>query len=157
MKRVVILLFFFVVLTSITQNKIPELNRKITDYVNSVIGKQVDRGECWDLAYQALTRNNAKWDKEFKYGKLLNPWKDNVFPGDLIHFKNVRISYQKDQMVYIETMKQHTAIIYRVLGTGIYEIAHQNNKFSGRKVGLSKLDLDTIVKGKVFLYRPVPG
>jgi len=51
-------------------------------------------------------------------------------------------------------MEQHTAIVYKVLGNGIFEIAHQNTDFSGRKVGISKLNINHIVKGKIFFYRP---
>ncbi len=146
-----IALFF----SSFTGEEIPNLNKRIVDYVQTVIGKQVDRGECWDLAYQALNRNNAEWDGQFKYGKRLNPDKDRIFPGDIIQFKNVKISYSIGQMIYKEQMDQHTAIIYKVKGENIFDIAHQNNSFSGRKVGVSTLDLKNIVRGKVFIYRPV--
>ena len=146
----IVFLFF-----SFTGEEIPKLNKRIVDYVQTVIGKQVDRGECWDLAYQALNRNNAEWDGQFKYGKRLNPDKDRIFPGDIIQFKNVKISYSIGQMIYKEQMDQHTAIIYKVKGKNIFDIAHQNNSFSGRKVGVSTLDLKNIVRGKIFIYRPV--
>ena len=140
-----------------SDDKIPDLNKKIISYVESVIGKQVDRGECWDLAYQALTRNNAEWDGQFKYGRLLNPKKETVLPGDIIQFKNVKVQYAKGQMIYVETMDQHTAIVYKVLERNHFQLAHQNTQFSGRKVGLSEFNLDHVVKGKVWIYRPVPG
>jgi hypothetical protein len=142
------------------QNHIPETNKKIVKYVESVIGKTVDRGECWDLANEALILVNAKWDHEFKYGKLLNPKKDTIYPGDIIQFKNVKTEIKtvhKDGSYEIqrETMGQHTAIVYKVNEKGDYEIAHQNTGFSGRKVGLSKLVLKNIKKGKIWIYRPV--
>jgi hypothetical protein len=62
----------------------------VVEYVESVIGEQVDRGECWDLAYQALTRIDAKWDGKYKYGREINPKRREVFPGDIIQFKNVK-------------------------------------------------------------------
>jgi hypothetical protein len=73
------------------QDTLPPLNRAVLQYVESVIGKKVDRGECWDLANQALTRINAKWDHQFKYGRLLNPQKDTIYPGDIIQFKDVLV------------------------------------------------------------------
>ncbi len=140
-----------------SEEPLPELNKKIIAYVESVIGTQVDRGECWDLAYQALNRNNAVWDGAFKFGKLLNPDKENVLPGDIIQLKNVKVQYTREQMIYVETMKQHTAIVYEILGKNHFKIAHQNTRFSGRKVGLSEFNLNHVVKGKVWIYRPVPG
>lgn len=134
---------------------IPELNRKIVEYVESVIGEQVDRGECWDLAFQALNRNNAEWDGQYKYGKELNIKKDQLLPGDIIQFKNVKVQYRDGNTIYKETMAHHTAIVYKVLDGGVLELAHQNTGFSGRKVGLSNLDLETVTSGKMWFYRPV--
>lgn len=142
------------------QDTLPPLNRAVIQYVETVIGKKVDRGECWDLANQALTRINATWDHHFKYGKLLNPQKDTIFAGDIIQFKDVlveTITHHDDGSVSIskETMGQHTAIVYRVNAPGDYQIAHQNTSFSGRTVGISRLVLKNIKKGKYWIYRPV--
>ena len=139
------------------QDKMPQANAEIVKYVTSVIGKKVDRGECWDIANQALTRVNGKWDHKFVYGKLLDPKRDVVFPGDIIQFKNVVLEYTlpSGKGKATETMKQHTAIVYRVISADEYELAHQNTGFSGRKVGLSTINLKTVKKGKLFIYRPV--
>jgi len=136
------------------QDRIPYLNKQIIEYVKTTIGTTVGRGECWDLANQALTQINAEWDHEYKYGKPLNPKKDTIYPGDLIQFEGVKIKYKQGNTTYTETMEHHTAIIYRVIKKGVYELAHQNTGFSGRKVGLSTLDISTIVNGKVSIYRP---
>jgi hypothetical protein len=145
---------------AIPRDTLPPLNREVINYVESVIGKKVDRGECWDLANQALTRINAQWDHQFKYGKLLNPSKDTIYPGDIIQFKDVLVEYvtHKDDGSIVttkETMGQHTAIVYRVNGPGDFQIAHQNTNFSGRKVGISRLVLKNIKKGKYWIYRPI--
>ncbi|MFC2152569.1 hypothetical protein ACFLSE_08580 [Bacteroidota bacterium] len=141
-------------LTSLAQNNTPELNKEIVKYVESVIGKKVDRGECWDLANQALILVNADWDKAYVYGNSIDPTKDKVFPGDLIQFKNVKVQYTEGNATYTELMAHHTAVVYKVLEKGIYEIAHQNTQFSGRKVGISKLNLNHVIKGKLYFYRP---
>lgn len=147
------LLFIFSV-QAWSQKGAPELNKKIIKYVNSVMGKQVDRGECWDLANQALTRNNAEWNGEYVYGKEINPEKDEVFPGDIIQFEKVKVRYTVGNAITTETMGHHTAIVYKVYSKGKFQLAHQNTGFSGRKVGLSDLELANVIKGKMKFYRP---
>jgi len=156
-RSILFLIFFLPVTQVIAQENIPELNKRIIEYTESVIGKQVDRGECWDLAYQALNRFNAQWDGKFQYGKLINPKREPVLPGDIIQFKNVKIRYQITNTTYTEFMKQHTAIVYKVKRKNIFTIAHQNTEFSGRKVDLSDLNLTNVVKGDVKIYRPISG
>jgi hypothetical protein len=137
------------------EETLPPLNSKIIEYVESVIGTQVDRGECWDLAFQALNRIDASWDGKYKYGKQINPKRAEVFPGDIIQFRDVKVRYRTGNTVYTETMAHHTAIVYRVLEDGVFELAHQNTGFSGRTVGLSNLDLSTVISGRMWFYRPV--
>ena len=138
----------------LAQEEIPELNKQILEYVESVIGKKVDRGECWDLANQALIKANADWDKRYVYGNKVNPKDDLIFPGDLIQFENVKLKYTEGNVTYTELMTHHTAVVYKVIKKGVYEIAHQNTEFSGRKVGISKLNTNYIVKGNIYFYRP---
>ncbi len=149
-----LILFLSSSLNLVAQNNIPKLNKEIINYVESVIGTQVERGECWDLANQSLIKVDADWDREYKYGKKIDPKKDKVYPGDLIQFENVKVKYTKGNATYTEIMEHHTAIVYKVLGKGVYELAHQNTEFSGRKVGISKFDINTVVQGKMKFYRP---
>lgn len=140
------------------QEGIPQLNQQIVNYVSTTIGTKVNRGECWDLASEALNRNNADWDMKYEYGERYNPKKENVLPGDLIQFESVTVQYKKGIVTYTETMGHHTAIVYRVIDQEqkIFELAHQNTDFSGRKVGLSEFNLSNVTKGKIMFYRPVP-
>ena len=147
MKRLITLLVIvtlFISANSAFGQELPPLNKKIIDYVTTVIGKKVDRGECWDLANRALTDNNADWDGEYKYGRRIDPKKDIVMPGDIIQFENVKVVYKKDNTTTTEMMPHHTAIVYKVISTGVYELAHQNTGFSGRKVGLSEFNLENM-------------
>ncbi len=139
---------------------IPKLNKKMVEYIDKVIGRQVDRGECWDLAAAALDYSGAYLDRTdekniYKFGKAINPLKEDVFPGDIIQFENVTLQYETSNAVYTENMPHHTAIVYKVMGPGHFQIAHQNTSFSGRKVGLSELNLSDVNKGKLIFYRPV--
>ncbi len=157
MKRKTALLFAFTLLIGISiQAQTPTLNQKIINYVAAQIGKKVDRGECWDLAYEALTRSKCDWDGKFTYGKKLNLKKDTIYPGDIIQFTNVTIKYTVNRTVFKETFKQHTAIVYQVISPGNYKIVHQNNAFSGKKVGLSDLKLSNKTTGTIEIYRPQP-
>lgn len=137
----------------------PNLNARIIEYVNTVIGKQVARGECWDLAAASLDYAGAYLDRSsqksiYVFGKVINPKKDKIFPGDIVQIENVKIEYSKGNMIYTENMIHHTAIIYEVLDVDIYNIAHQNTSFSGKKVGISELNLRNIKKGELTFYRP---
>jgi len=149
------LIFCFSIFNKINaQTHTPELNKQVLSYVQSVIGKKVERGECWDLANQALILINADWDKKYVYGNKIDPKTEKVFPGDMIQFENVKTQYKKGNTTYTELMPHHTAIVYKVLGKGIFEIAHQNTEFSKRKVGISQLNLNYIITGDIYFYRP---
>lgn len=154
MKYLYLLILFFS-----WNSNIPRLNQKVIEYVDTVIGKKVDRGECWDLAAAALGHAGAYLDRSsqksiYIFGKILNPKKDTVFPGDIIQLENVKLEYKKGNAIYTESMTHHTAIIYEVLGNEHYKIAHQNTSFSGKKVGISELNLKNNKKGKITFYRP---
>src|SRR4051812_49312904 len=69
-------------------NDEPELNKKIIDFVNSKMNKTVGRGECWDLAAQALNTTGASWDKNFGFGKEIHLKKDCIYPGDIMQFED---------------------------------------------------------------------
>ena len=150
----------YLVLTLIFINpNIPVANKKIIEFVDNAIGKQVGRGECWDLASAALDYSGAYFDRSSKktiyiFGKKINPKYEKVYPGDIIQIEKVKIEYTKGNTIHTETMAHHTAIIYEVPEKGVYQIAHQNTSFSGRKVGLSQLRMKDIKSGTITFYRP---
>ncbi|UXX80528.1 hypothetical protein N7E81_05370 [Reichenbachiella carrageenanivorans] len=140
--------------------ELPTLNAKVIEYVDSVMGTKVDRGECWDLAAKALAYSGAYFDRSSLktisiYGRKLNPKKEEVLPGDMIQFENVELQWKVDNTTFSAAMGQHTAIVYQVNGTGDYEIAHQNTSDWGKKVGVSNFNLNHVTKGKVMIYRPI--
>jgi len=157
MKKIALLLL----LTSFTfKAELPELNAKIVEYLGTVMGKKVDRGECWDLAAGALAYSGAYFDRSSMktvtiYGRRVDPKKEEVFPGDLIQFENVKLEWKDGNTTYQETMGQHTAVVYKVNASMNYEIAHQNTSEWGKKVGVSNFRLDRMTKGKVMIYRPI--
>jgi hypothetical protein len=138
-----------------TTDSVPELNKKVIAYINTRINKKVATGECWDVAAEALKYAGATWDGMYKFGKEVNYKKEAVLPGDIIQFENVVLNYQVGDRKFTEKMAHHTAVIYEVKDKDNFTLAHQNNGYSGRKVGLSPLDITTVTKGKFKIYRPV--
>lgn len=135
-------------------DSVPPLNKQMINYVNGKLKKQVGTGECWEFAAEALDQSGAKWDGNYVFGRKIDDSKDCVYPGDIIQFEGVQLKYYKDGSEYIDKMNHHTAIVYAVKNDGVYDIAHQNNIFSGRKVGVNEMDLRNIIKGKYTIYRP---
>ena len=133
----------------------PELNRQVLQFVKQKLNKKVGRGECWDLAAEALNSSGAKWDNSYGFGKKVDPKKDSIFAGDIIQFDGVHIRYQKGKTIFEERLDHHTAVVFEVLDKGIFRIAEQNTSAHGRKVALGKLDLSSVIKGKYQFYRPV--
>src|SRR6185369_362308 len=98
-------------------DSLPELNQQILDFVNAHLKKKVGRGECWDLAAEALDQAGAKWNHKYKYGIRINPDSAAVFPGDIIQFEGVKLAFVKDGKKSWEQMYHHTAVIYSIKGT----------------------------------------
>src|SRR4051812_42947430 len=94
---------------------VPPLNKEIVAYVKTQVNKKVGRGECWDLAAEALNTTGADWDKDYGFGDKVNVKKNEcVFPGDIIQFEKVRLDYRNGNSIYCENLAHHTAIIYEV-------------------------------------------
>lgn len=149
-----------VVLTAFTSprkkcDNTPALNKSIVKFVKKKIGKKVGRGECWDLAAEVLNKVEATWDGLYKYGKQVYVKKECIYPGDIIQFEKVVIKYVENGVPYKEKMPHHTAVVYEVKAKGDFVLAHQNTGAFGKKVGLSSLNVDNIIRGKYMIYRPI--
>lgn len=134
---------------------IPALNQRIVDYTVAQEGKKVDRGECWDLAAQALNGAGAKWDGMYGFGRAYDPKKEPVLPGDIVQFEGVTMEHRTESSITQFSFMKHTAVVVAVQATGEVTIMHQNFGKAGRKVSSLRLLLSDVVKGKLFFYRPV--
>jgi hypothetical protein len=134
---------------------IPELNREIVNFVRGKLNQRVGRGECWDLAAEALNHAGAAWDKRYGFGREVNPGRECVFPGDIMQFEGVTVKYQKGGYFYEEMMTRHTAVVFEVKDDASFLMAEQNTSAGGKKVTLNPLELKNIVKGKYRIYRPL--
>jgi hypothetical protein len=136
-----------------------DINDCIMSYVNSVMGKTVGRGECWDLAQEALDGCGADWNRPWIFGTLLDPDKDTVKPGDIIQFKSVKLVEKFPDggtKWQVFGAPDHTAVISAVQGLRQYTLAHQNTE-GKRFVIVSSVNLNLMTSGRYRIYRPVAG
>ena len=140
--------------TIISCDTTPAIKKKIIDFVITKIGKKVGKGECWDVAAEALNSVGAKWDGNYKFGTEVNYKKDCVYPGDILQFEGVTLKYEIGTKHYIESLAHHTAIVYEVKGKEDLVMADQNTGRSGKKVGLSPFKFEDMTKGKFKIFRP---
>ena len=142
------------------QKAIPDINKKVIKYVDTVIDETVGGGECWDLADLALTAAGAQFDKSSRktiyiFGKRYNPDQDMILPGDFIQFEDVTVSYTNGNKIFTENYNHHTAIVYKINSDKSLQLAHQNTSFAGRKVALSDFNTKNVEKGKLYFYHPI--
>ncbi len=141
--------------TPIPCGQTPELNTSIISFVGANMKKKVGRGECWDLAAEALNKIEAKWDGNSKFGKEVNYKKECIYPGDIVQFEGVVLKYKQDEKYFIEKLEHHTAIIFEVKEKDSFVIADQNTRFSGKTVGTHNFDVKALTKGSFKIYRPI--
>lgn len=149
--------------THTVKNKLPanfqglELNGKVIEFIDKVLGTSVGHGECWDLAQEALDTNLADWTRPTNFGRPLNPATSEIKAGDIIQFRTLSITEQLPDGGTRRTTfgtPDHTAIIYKVLGKKHYILAHQN--FEGKRtVSKSTINLTNVTGGQYRLFRPV--
>ncbi len=132
----------------------PALNKRIVELADAKMNKKVGTGECWDLAEMVLDQTGADWDGYEEFGKLINHKTDCIYAGDIIQFKNVKITWEDGVYTYEEEMKHHTAIVHEVLEDGNIILIHQNTGQHGRKVGTTLFRIKDMKKGKIMVYRP---
>lgn len=156
MKKLTLIIFTFITSSTFAQEIfLPPLNARVIQFVNKNIGKKVDKGECWDLAFRALEAADAKLIDTYIFGEVVKKGQV-VYSGDIIQFEKVRlVTEQKDGTIIIQDIPHHTAIVYEVLGNLNFSVADQNNGISGKKVSVNPLNLNDIIKGKYTIFRPI--
>lgn len=144
-----IFLFFLFALNIAKAQEQTLVAKKIIAYCDTNKGKKVGKGECWDLAKEALNAAGAIWTPPYEFGKELTK-RDFVLAGDIIQFEKVKIIYPDNAW---KELPHHTAIIYKVISPGKYILAEQNTN-GKRFVVFTEIDLSYIKKGKYTVYRP---
>lgn len=134
------------------QPPVANLNTKVVEFARSRLGQQVGRGECWDLAYQALNAAGAKLPGTGGYGwTQFGVAVPTAIPGDIIQFEGVKFVYLNGSW---NNMAHHTAIVERVNGA-VIDLLHQNSN-GVRSPTRGTIDLRAKTQGTLTIYRPQP-
>ncbi|NQV29026.1 MAG: CHAP domain-containing protein [Rhodopirellula sp.] len=129
---------------------ISEIQREVVNFAAGSIGQQIGRGECWDLADQALRAAGAEPPKGYTFGTPVPL--NEIQPGDILQFTSARF----DEPGYwtIMGMPNHTAVVHAVGDTRAF-ILQQN--FDGKRyVTTYDLNLNNLTSGQLEAFRPVP-
>lgn len=130
---------------------ITEIQRDVVNFAADNIGRKIGRGECWDLADQALRAAGAEPPKGYTFGTPVPL--DEIQPGDILQFTAARF----DEPGYwtIMGMPNHTAVVHAVGDTRAF-ILQQN--FDGKRyVTTYDLNLNNLTSGRLEAFRPVPA
>lgn len=140
---------------------------KVVHYGVNHLGKVVDRGECWDLPFEALRHAKAKtpWDLGsdlYVWGERIDNLKD-ARPGDILQFEGVRIetTWTTGDGVTHERWynfgERHSAIVEKVDGELFFTTlnAHINKRKKVQRLRIN-LSPENIKSGRIYLYRPIP-
>lgn len=152
------------------------LGEQVKNWVYSHFLQQVGRGECADLATEALRAVGARTSFPSDHGNYV--WGTPVRlafaePGDILQFRNHRMVIRNaDGSGRIEHRghPRHTAIVLRNPGDGTLEIAEQNIVYPGSRQPNRTVNTATIyfvdqqtpdnrrvtVTGGLWAYRPQP-
>jgi len=148
-----------------------ELNRKIVEFCERKLGQKVGNGLCSAFVTSAVLSSggrfwyrNERGGTDFKWGKQVYYQERNqsetkskgdhrsILPGDIILFRGCRFSGPGWWL----SMGSHVAVIVTTKSDGrIFKIMHSN--YSGNpKVQASMLDIRTLEKGQIRVFRPQP-
>ena len=162
-------LIFFQFPLFLAAEDVEYLNNQMLAFANENKGKQIGRGECWDLAAEPLKKHGASWDGQFGFGKKIGSGDRTglnmeqgfaLLPGDIIQFISVQTAWVKNFpdgriMRGWETlgMPHHTAFISNYDGKSLLTLLHQN--VSGKRyIVETTLELSDVKSGNYTIYRP---
>lgn len=143
-------------------------SQKVVNWARAQSGKQVGKGECWDLADQALKQAGAQSsadlgpmdaDANYVWGDEVKDLKD-VQPGDVLQFRDFTITTTVEtETTYPDGSSStstnersfdrphHTAVVSEVGSGGVLKILEQNVAPGGKKVQLNTLHSKDVPAG----------
>lgn len=132
-----------ITLASFTNVRLHLANKKVLEYVESVMDTKVGVGECSDLIF------NAQF--YLKKHKITSSSKSRkILPGDFISFRNAIF---KGENTHQLTFTEHHAIVYEVIAKKEIIIVHQNHN-DVRIVKKLRLNLNDLSSGKFNITHP---
>jgi hypothetical protein len=121
---------------------------KVLEFSKKNLGKKIERGECWDLANAALNYANAKWEAPFNFGDRFDYKKQELLPGDILQFTNVKFVFTNGSASF----PKHTAVVYKANKNKV-TLLHQN--FNNKRiVDTLSINFENIKNGKIEAFRP---
>jgi len=149
---------------------LPPLNAAVVRFCDDNNGEQVGSGGCSEVAFAALAAAGAKrrgFDPAADengspiWGKRIDRAED-VLPGDIIQFHKVRLlDIRPNGTKYMRWYPEHTAIVARVRGGGVFDVYEQNVITAGAdkkrrgQLRIRDLNLRGVLDGTITAYRPV--
>ena len=151
------------------------LGDAVRDFAADHVTQRVGRGECTDLAVEALRSAGARTRFPAHNGNYV--WGTPVAlgaieAGDILQFRSHHITIRNaggDVQTEMRGHPTHTAIVIAVVGNGVFRIAEQNLRYPGSPRNVRSVAVNTIflvsqrtqdrreitVRGQVWAYRPV--
>ncbi|WMS42905.1 hypothetical protein RDV64_00435 [Acuticoccus sp. MNP-M23] len=146
-----------------TETETPQLNRSVVTFARGRLGQQVERGECWDLAEEALRSAGARRsgalgslgdDADYVWGTPITNMR-LLKPGDIIQMRNfaehnesrVEVTFADGSGWFEEgggstTRAHHTVVVASAPdASGRVEVLEQNFGTIGRRVQLNTMHL----------------
>lgn len=135
---------------------VPEVNRKVVQYVQSQYGRQCGDGECSTLAIVALREAQARRDGLYIFGRVLAD-REALLPGDVLQFERAR--FQAANGGRRRRMRHHTAVIEEVQGADVVQCLNQNFGSGAAKKTVRRLvlHLNELREGRIVAFRPTTG
>lgn len=141
------------------------LNARVLEAARGLTGQSVGRGECTDLAIEALRSSGARGFSYGPGGAIM--WGDlvttlsvgardasRIAPGDVLQFKDATFQGRTSSGgTYWSSASQHTAIVTEVSGN-VVKVLEQNAN-GRRSVGAGEYRMGDLTGGTVSVYRPV--
>ncbi len=145
------------------------IHEQVLRFARTRLDRKVGRGQCFDLADQALRAAGAASASD--YGEVtpradyvwgLRVMVSSVRPGDIVQFRNYRVDFETADGTGFETRgnPNHTAIVASVSDNGVFEVYEQNvyNVQAVRRNTLYFERGDGIrITGSFQFYRPQPS
>ena len=127
---------------------LPPLNEGVLNFATNNIGNRIGRGECWDLADQALRAVGAVPARGYTFGDRIDV--DDVIPGDILQFTSAR--FDEPGYWVIMGVPNHTAVV-QADGQDRLFILQQN--FAGKRyVTTYDMNPDNMTSGTLEAFRP---